>query len=504
MPVKANQAAEEYLRGEENSLKYDAWLKLTEEEKEKSLEYLSIRMNSAREFGLGKVTKNHFVTDFHKGIYGELADMCRALCQDRYQEKTGMFTKVLPGPRGVAKTTCLRNFVTAAPLLAPKVVSYFFSVSSAGAVPEKVLSAGTLCKLVLDELFENPKEISLGEGAQDILVRNLVERSLRLVLVVDEVDQLFKAKESNVKFFDFAYKSLSELASLGNSTCGRLMIILSGSSSRLSTFIKGTKQDLTKDELEDFPILSMQLNMNNNRYKLLRVVLPKPDSIHNALAILHPSETLMRKSFEEEQKRKARAKMFVHGCNSRNLDDPVDSNGLLVLQHNHICRKLWTQLLFLWFGQTENRKLFVTLGEQSQTWKDKFWYGKWSVFRCQKCSTAKEKCKHAIEEYTWEGNFQPVTISGMYKSRGPELQYELETLQYEGHLLIIDDEIFPVSLRGFQKNLIAWAPSFKSLLQRRCTLLCTSPEDQLDMFDDLSAAAKDLVKEAMSGGIASL
>ena len=173
--------------------------------------------------------------------------------------------------------------------------------------------------------------------------------------MVDETDQLFQAKaEDNERFYEFAYKFLSEVASLGNSACGRLIIVLS-ESSRLSTDMTGTKLDLNHSELVDFRILSRQLNTNTNRFKSLTIALPRPDSIDNALAILHPSEALVRqRRFSEEERWKARKRMFVDGCNVRSLEKSVLSASADILPSNHVCRKLWIQLLFLWFGQTDN------------------------------------------------------------------------------------------------------------------------------------------------------
>ena len=47
-------------------------------------------------------------------------------------------------------------------------------------------------------------------------------------------------------------------------------------------------------------------------------------------------------------------------------------------------------------------------------------------------------------------------------------------------------------------------PNFTSLLKRRWSLFCTSPTDQVKLFDDLSPGAKLLMQDAVKGGIASV
>ena len=71
--------------------------------------YFSLAMKEAREKKLAKVTNKHFTTVFHDSVYNELIKMFIALRDGDFEDKTGIFTKILLGPRGIAKTTCLRN-----------------------------------------------------------------------------------------------------------------------------------------------------------------------------------------------------------------------------------------------------------------------------------------------------------------------------------------------------------------------------------------------------------
>ena len=350
--------------------------------------------------------------------------------------------------------------------------------------------------------FEWQTERNPDETYPDFIVRSLAERKTKLILVVDEVDQLFKAGEQNSIFYKFAHKSLSELAVLGNNTSGRLMIILSGSSPRLRSFVKGASVDFSDQEKADYKLLSRNLNMNSSRYKTLRAIYPRPDSILDALAILHPSDdftTRKMSDFQQEMIEAARARMFARGCNPRELDDQISTANESVVPFLHPYRKLWMQLLLLWYGYAINRKLLVILGKRRQSFRDRILSRElWSPYVCDACKGT--VCPHATSKWEWEQQFKPISLSTMYNSQGPELACQLDRLQYEGYIVLIDDHIYPASLELYIENLKCWATSLSQLVRRRISLFCTSPEDQLSFVDGLSVSAKDLIYEALRNG----
>ena len=81
-----------------------------EKEIEITRESLFKAMEIAAEEHEGSATTVHFSIEFHESVHNELCGMYSRLVTGHHVGKKGTFSKILPGPGGIGKTVCLRNF----------------------------------------------------------------------------------------------------------------------------------------------------------------------------------------------------------------------------------------------------------------------------------------------------------------------------------------------------------------------------------------------------------
>lgn len=197
-------------------------------------------------------------------IYSQLLRMFKSLVEESFQGKTGTFAKVLQGPKGLGKTSCLRNFASAASYMSRDVDTFYLAFPEHEDVPNDLLQEDTsLCSIIMKELMLSLSEPTERMNRSDQLVQALCEKDRRLVLIIDELDIMFQYNRDDcISFID---KSLAELNSLANTRSGRLMIIVSGSSSQLLDYMWNINAGPA------LKVLSLGHRLNPNRFRLLHV-----------------------------------------------------------------------------------------------------------------------------------------------------------------------------------------------------------------------------------------
>lgn len=257
-------------------------------------------IRSAKDFELGFKL---YDTPAHRGIFDILLRQATNLHNNLYVGSRGEQCSTLVGAKGIGKSTCLQSFVNMAKLLVPDVYTIYISFNN-------VLSSGSvfdeysLIGLILHELGNLNPSLSVtipSAGSKDYLLKLLVDNKLKVLLLVDELDQLYKSnRPSDVK-------SLADLAAIGTQPTGRITCLVCGSSAMIESLITCTGDAEVREE---FPLLKLgAMNLNGTKYLTKRVYSTLPVDLSAVASILDINL--------EENKQYIRVLGFASGCSAR-------------------------------------------------------------------------------------------------------------------------------------------------------------------------------------------
>ncbi|KJE91131.1 hypothetical protein CAOG_009529 [Capsaspora owczarzaki ATCC 30864] len=135
--------------------------------------------------------------------------------------------------------------------------------------------------------------------AHNVLLDQLWDLNLRVLLIIDELDEGYRHAS------DAPFRStLAGLQALGNSTSGRVAVVLCGSSSSLPDLICGRRKDGFRD---GWP------NLNSTKFSLVRI--PSPSPLDESLVASILSQTKLCPSTLVNQ----RHLLYLAGTNIRSL-----------------------------------------------------------------------------------------------------------------------------------------------------------------------------------------
>lgn len=204
-------------------------------------------------------------TEAHKGIYSRLISQSNTLVKDGYVNRMGENCITLVGAKGIGKTTSLKTFVTLSKYVVPGFYAIYVSLNNI--LIDKDLSSKTLLTVVvkiLRGLGVEIRDMTADEVHTGLhLVNVLLEKKIKLLLLIDELDQLYKIKEK------VALENLHELSFLGNQSTGTVSVIVCGSSAMMEFLITTNASQSIRDE---FPLLTMGApNLNGTKFQTRRV-----------------------------------------------------------------------------------------------------------------------------------------------------------------------------------------------------------------------------------------
>jgi hypothetical protein len=234
------------------------------------------------ELGLAsKPTQVIFQTPVHRALTKGLVVHASMLSEGAFVGTNGMHARTIVGPKGVGKTTVLRQFVHVCEAAFPNVVPVYVSCNDMAASP---LSHQSILRVVAGVLQD--RGIISGEtiaGATFMLYQAVVT-ALRaagkfVLLVVDELDELYRVAPSDAGLWGCALVSLANLSSIGNFVTGRFCVMVCGSSAVLPLLV--TCNGMSVQSIRtDFPRLTGAPNLNGTKFKVLRL----PSVLPNDLA----------------------------------------------------------------------------------------------------------------------------------------------------------------------------------------------------------------------------
>lgn len=167
----------------------------------------------------------------HVEIAASLLDMCEGLSTGRWQHGTGSHARALQAPKGVGKSVLLRSFTAVCQSVFPDVIPIY--VSYAGFQTDETLQAKPIHEMVLDKLILHG--VLNGDEVTGVNISRVLQRSdKRLLLLVDEVDELYRVDDTpDRKLANLAKACMGSLSSFANLSTGRVSVVVCSSTASL-------------------------------------------------------------------------------------------------------------------------------------------------------------------------------------------------------------------------------------------------------------------------------
>lgn len=246
-----------------------------------------------------------YQTDAHKGIYNRLLAQSNSLVNDSFTNRQGENCITLIGAKGIGKTTSLKTFVTLSKYVVPNLYAIYISLNNIQI--DKDLKDKTVLTVVLEmmkslgfPLRDRADEDHIGH----YLVAILREQKAKLLLLIDELDQLYKSTDK------VALLDLHELSYLGNQPTGTVSVIVCGSSAMMEHLITTNASQPIREE---FPLLSAGApNLNGTKFQTRRVVSYLPTDLVTI-------SILAEKSLTNSNIKWIRLVAFVAGASARSV-----------------------------------------------------------------------------------------------------------------------------------------------------------------------------------------
>lgn len=179
-------------------------------------------------------------------IIRRLASVATALDAGDYEDKKGVNSVAIVGPKGIGKTTALRAFAALCPVVLPNVVPVYVTFED--------VSTKNFLSIIMAAALERHGVETRGRPTVDLyhVQHALAAADKTLLLLVDELDRLYQHKGQGARacLVDLAYIA----SDVGIAPSGRIACVVTGSSSVLPALI--TKTAIHVPSLrEEYPLV---------------------------------------------------------------------------------------------------------------------------------------------------------------------------------------------------------------------------------------------------------
>jgi hypothetical protein len=266
-----------------------------------------------------------FFTRGHRELLDVLLEHGGMLQENAFIGSNGSHCRLLVAAKGIGKSTVFELFTSLCRAVYPDVIPMYISFNQ---ISQSVFKSKDVVAVVADNLIE-AKILSQTEwdtiGVKDSEPFEAITAALRrddkrLFLLVDEIDQLYRAGPSEIRSVmtadectvtDSARRTLDGLSAFGNLRNGTIGVFLCGSSASCPQLV--TKSD-NRSLLTEFPLLSIAPDLNGTRYKTHRVYASRCVELDTVKQVL----SAFGSNVSDELARQA---AFVAGSNPRALQD---------------------------------------------------------------------------------------------------------------------------------------------------------------------------------------
>ena len=191
---------------------------------------------------------------------------------------------MLVGAKGIGKTSSLKAFVQLCPRVVPNLFTIYVNYNN-------VITSGQEFRLSLISIVilrlrllgvPIPEWREQEKSPKDNLLGFLLLNKLKVLILVDELDQLYKNCD------DVSLHTLHDLAALGNQPTGTISVLVCGSSAMMEALITCNADMNVRME---FPLLNKGApNLNETKYLTKRVYTTLPTDL-DAVASMTGTET---------------------------------------------------------------------------------------------------------------------------------------------------------------------------------------------------------------------
>lgn len=253
-----------------------------------------------------KFVKPSHRTQTHHVIISSLINMSQELKSGRFAGTKGVSSAMLIGSKGIGKSTAMRMFTYFGSALIPGITPLYISFNN-----PKYSDIAEDAQILGEPLIKAIKNI-LNLDIHKPLAESLEKENTRLMLMVDELDQLYRCPPDTQEG-KVAHITLNDLAWLGNQDTGYISTIICGSSAVLPhlTTCNGTRSE---KYMREFPLLSGAPSLNGTKYKSFRAPPSPPIDIDTAGRII---TTYLGDKISEVDRRII---TFIAGCSSRTVE----------------------------------------------------------------------------------------------------------------------------------------------------------------------------------------
>ena len=214
-----------------------------------------------------------FHTVAHAALLEVLVSHARALCDGAFKGSNGAPCRTLVGARGIGKTTMMRAFALVAASAFPGLLPVYLSGQGL-LMPTHALQRAHLPALL--------GAIAAREGLAFDAV-TLYSPGKRLLLLVDEFDDLYRAPPSEPVLAHNVLATLEALKSLGDRTAGNSSVLLCGSSSSTYRLVQGDVRQWD----DRFPLaLGGIPDLNSTKFSRLRIPTSPCNATHEVAGML--------------------------------------------------------------------------------------------------------------------------------------------------------------------------------------------------------------------------
>eukprot|EP01138_Halocafeteria_seosinensis_P009591 gb/GECG01009801.1/.p1 GENE.gb/GECG01009801.1/~~gb/GECG01009801.1/.p1 ORF type:complete len:549 (+),score=50.16 gb/GECG01009801.1/:1-1647(+) len=234
--------------------------------------------------------KRLYETMAHEEMVTFLQMHAGVLNEGYFKDKDGVQSRLLIGPRGIGKSTTLREFTRLCALIYPAIIPIYISF-------ERIRYSRKLQETELDDLLielltktgiDFGSDINQSEDKMFAIANTLKDNGKYCFLLLDELDEVYSLEDS------IANKgtSLSALRCLATDHTGSFYTVLCGSSANLPHLITG---NIEKELKREYPQLKHVGPLNGTKFEERRI---RPSYFGETKAL----ESIMHGCTEQERK----------------------------------------------------------------------------------------------------------------------------------------------------------------------------------------------------------
>lgn len=207
-----------------------------------------------------------FETQAHLSLLETLVSHALGLASGSFEGINGPPCRTLVGVRGIGKTTLLRAFSLVCPSALPSVIALY--VSGEGMLdPSKSFSSASLHTLMEGAAAERGAALSgTHQAGVEGIDAALAARGLRMLILLDEVAELYTVGLALPRQLTHVLESLGRLSALGGGFSGRYGVLLCGSAASTHTLVCGGGVPGLERR---FPLVALGVpDLNDQKYSL--------------------------------------------------------------------------------------------------------------------------------------------------------------------------------------------------------------------------------------------